>query len=116
MSGNPHRLIKSAICLGLLTCFVFNFDWPAWAAKRQSNKIDFKRDIEPIFASACLQCHGAKKAAGQLRLDNKSLAMKGGISGAVILPGSSRQSRLLKRLLGEGAEPRMPLGGEPLKP
>ncbi|MBS1789413.1 MAG: PSD1 domain-containing protein [Acidobacteria bacterium] len=76
---------------------------------------DFKRDIEPIFAASCYQCHGPKKAAGQLRLDVKASAMKGGISGAVILPGNSNASILLKRILGEGDEARMPMGGEALK-
>ena len=77
--------------------------------------IDFKRDIEPIFAASCFQCHGPKKAAGQLRLDVKTAAMKGGISGAIILPGNSKASILLKRILGEGGEARMPMGGDALK-
>jgi len=78
------------------------------------NQVDFKRDIEPIFAASCYQCHGSKKAAGQLRLDLKALAMKGGISGTVIVPGNSKSSLLLKRVLGEGNEARMPMGGDPL--
>ncbi|HMY73081.1 MAG TPA: PSD1 and planctomycete cytochrome C domain-containing protein, partial [Blastocatellia bacterium] len=79
-------------------------------------QIDFKRDIEPIFAASCNQCHGAKKAGGQLRLDVKAAALKGGIGGAVIVPGNSKQSRLLARIRGEGGEKQMPIGGEPLKP
>lgn len=77
--------------------------------------VDFKRDIEPVFAASCYQCHGPKKAAGQLRLDVKAAAMKGGISGAVIVPGNSNASILLKRILGEGNEARMPMGGDALK-
>ncbi len=79
-------------------------------------QVDYKRDIEPIFAQRCVQCHGVKKSLGQLRLDLKRMAMKGGISGAVIIPGKSRESRLVIRLLGEGGEARMPMGGDPLKP
>ncbi len=86
---------------------------PVRAAGQQ---IDFARDIAPIFAAACNHCHGPKKAAGRLRLDVKRLALKGGIGGAVIVPGRSRASRLLARILGEGSEQRMPLGGDPLKP
>jgi hypothetical protein len=52
----------------------------------------------------------------QLRLDHKGLAMKGGLSGAVIIPGNSKDSRLVHRILGEGGEKRMPLGGESLRP
>lgn len=111
MSSNSLRLLKSGLCLTLC------LSWPLWSvvsAKRQTPQVDFQRDIQPIFAAACVQCHSAKKAAGQLRLDAKSAALKGGISGAAIAPGNSKQSRLLTRILGEGGEQRMPLGGESL--
>ncbi len=81
----------------------------------QARGVDFRRDIEPIFRANCYRCHGAKSASARLRLDNKQLAMKGGISGAVIAPGNSKESRLMKRILGEGDEARMPIGGDPLK-
>jgi hypothetical protein len=114
-----HRTSKSIICALFLAAFGYTA-WPplsqSVAAFNQTQKIDFKRDIEPIFVAACVQCHSAKKAAGQLRLDAKQAAMKGGISGAVIVPGDSKASRLLARVLGDGGEQRMPLGGEPLKP
>lgn len=80
----------------------------------QTAKVDFVRDIQPIFQANCWRCHGEQTAKGQLRLDNKASAMKGGISGAVILPGNSRESRLLHRVRGAGGEKRMPLGGEAL--
>ncbi|HEU0185369.1 MAG TPA: c-type cytochrome domain-containing protein [Blastocatellia bacterium] len=54
-------------------------------------KVDFLRDIQPIFAASCYKRHGAAKGAGQLKLDVKALAMKGGLSGAVISPGSSKK-------------------------
>ncbi len=81
-----------------------------------SQSIDFNRDIKPIFEAHCIQCHGAKKAAGQLRLDNKASAMKGGISGAIILPNNSRTSILLARLTGSDGQAKMPMGGDPLPP
>ncbi|MDX2043604.1 MAG: PSD1 and planctomycete cytochrome C domain-containing protein [Acidobacteriota bacterium] len=78
-------------------------------------KVDFTRDIQPIFAANCYQCHSAKKASGQLRLDAKNSAMKGGISGVAILSGNGKDSRLVHRLLGLNDETRMPVGGQ-LKP
>ncbi|MCG3163412.1 MAG: hypothetical protein JMDDDDMK_04818 [Acidobacteria bacterium] len=86
------------------------------AQSKLQRQVDFKRQVEPIFARSCYQCHGAKKAMGQLRLDDRALALKGGITGAVIVPGDSKQSLLMKRILGEGNEARMPMGGDPLKP
>jgi hypothetical protein len=79
-------------------------------------KVDFRREIEPILVGSCQQCHGAKKAAGQLRLDQKAAALKGGISGALVVPGRGRESLLIRRVLGEGGQARMPMGGEPLTP
>ncbi|MBP6822540.1 MAG: DUF1549 domain-containing protein [Acidobacteria bacterium] len=83
------------------------------SSSAQTAKVDFARDIQPIFRAHCQSCHG-ETAKGQLRLDNKTSTMKGGISGAVIVPGNSRQSRLLHRVRGEGGEKRMPLNGEAL--
>jgi hypothetical protein len=76
-----------------------------------AQQIDFKRDIEPIFRDSCVSCHGQSKAMGQLRLDVKSRAMMGGISGTAIVPGKGAESRLVRRLRGEGGEVQMPLGG-----
>lgn len=82
----------------------------AWA----DDKIDFARSIQPIFASACYECHGEKKPKGKLRLDSKELALKGGNAGKAIVPGGGRESYLIKRLRGEGGEDRMPLDHDPL--
>jgi hypothetical protein len=73
-------------------------------------KVDFIRDIQPIFQASCYQCHGTGRVQSQLRLVNKGLAMR------VIVPGNSRESRLMHRILGLGGEAPMPMGAEPLKP
>jgi uncharacterized protein (DUF1501 family)/mono/diheme cytochrome c family protein len=77
--------------------------------------VDFARDVRPIFERNCFGCHGAERAMSQLRLDVKRLAMKGGQSGAVVIPGDSKASLLMRRVLGLGGEQQMPLGKEPLK-
>ncbi|MGH9837871.1 MAG: DUF1549 domain-containing protein [Blastocatellia bacterium] len=79
-------------------------------------KVEFARDIQPIFRASCSPCHFGDKPKGELRLDNKAAAMKGGISGAVIKPGDGKGSRLLDRILGLHGEKRMPLGGDALAP
>ncbi len=90
--------------------------WPRAASHAAQTKVDFARDIQPIFAASCNACHNDKKASGQLRLDLKSLAMKGGISGTIIVAGDSKASRLMARLKGEGGEVQMPLKASALKP
>src|SRR5262245_48287345 len=110
------KLLILECCVALVIyAAIFQTPGPILAAgQRTAQPIDFYRDIKPIFAARCTHCHGEKKAASQLRLDDKRAALKGGLSGAVIVPGRSRESRLLQRILGEGGEQRMPLGDEPL--
>jgi len=81
---------------------------------KPQTKITFARDIAPILQKNCLPCHGGEKPQGGLRLDSEAAALQGGESGKVILPGDSEKSPLVKRLLGEGEEARMPMGADPL--
>ena len=67
------KLLISVSFLSIAVCLAASL-FPFAAAQMQ---VDFKRDIEPILAASCYQCHGAKKAAGQLRLDSKAAAIKG---------------------------------------
>jgi mono/diheme cytochrome c family protein len=71
-------------------------------------KVDFAREVLPIFKSSCIECHGAQKQKGGLRLDGRAAAMKGGTTGVAIVAGKSSDSLLLHRIKGLGDEPRMP--------
>ncbi len=75
---------------------------------------DFTRDILPIFERSCHSCHGPKLQMAGLRLDSRRLALAGGQSGAVILPGKAAESILYRRVAGLGELARMPMGGQPL--
>ncbi len=110
MSNNVPRILKSLACIAFFSALGIA------GQEGVVQTVDFARDIQPIFAQHCYQCHSARKASGQLRLDSRALAMKGGISGAAIIPGKSKESRLLQRLRGDNDEARMPMGGDPLKP
>jgi hypothetical protein len=83
-------------------------------AAEPSTKLDFTRDIQPIFKASCYNCHGAAKQKGKLRLDSRDLARQGGKSGKAILPGDSAQSLLVKRLLETDDTDRMPQDREAL--
>ena len=82
---------------------------------RAQEKIDFVRDIQPIFAKSCQSCHGPKTQMGGLRLDAKDPALAGGQSGKVIQPGRAAESILYQRIAGLGDQARMPMGGKPLE-
>lgn len=82
---------------------------------RADAKIDFKKDIEPIFQQNCIKCHGPEKQKGDLRLDSKAAAMKGGKDGVVITVGQGDKSELYRRIsLPAGSDDIMPSKGDPL--
>ncbi len=57
---------------------------------RAATSAEFQRDVQPIFAEHCSQCHGVDAAnrKSSLRLDLREVALKGGDSGAAaIVPG-----------------------------
>src|ERR1700756_4419633 len=60
--------------------------------------VDFLKDIQPIFQDACVKCHGPEKQKGDLRLDLKAAAFKGGKDGAVIVAGQADKSDLYRRV------------------
>ena len=93
---------------------------PAWLANdvvssaQPAAKVDFATQIEPILREQCYECHGEKKARGKLRLHVRDLALKGGATGPLLVPGDSAKSYVLQRILGEGDEDRIPLDEDPL--
>ena len=46
-----------------------------------ARKVDFAKDIQPIFEKTCYECHGTEKQKAGLRLDQKAVALKGGDTG-----------------------------------
>jgi mono/diheme cytochrome c family protein len=76
-----------------------------------SAKVDFVREVQPIFAARCVACHGARKQAGGLRLHRRRDALAGGDDGLVILPGKGAESRLVQYVAGAVKDKAMPPGG-----
>src|SRR4051812_22721325 len=77
-------------------------------SRAAEDKIDFARDIQPIFQNSCVECHGAQKQKGGLRLDSRAAGMKGGTTGTAIIAGKAAESLLVQRIKGIGDDPRMP--------
>src|SRR4051812_20868926 len=81
------------------------------AAEKNPGKIDFNRDIRPIFSENCYACHGPdknKRKAG-LRLDIKEEAFKKQESGDfAIIPNSVKKSKLLNLTTSQDEDDRMP--------
>jgi len=60
---------------------------------------ELNMQVRTVFAHNCYKCHGSEKIKGDLRLDSKEMAFKGGEDGAVILPGDAMGSELVKRIM-----------------
>ena len=76
-----------------------------------SSEPSFSRDIEPLLKQHCIVCHGEALQQSGLRLDSRAAAMRGGQSGAAIVPGDASASALVKRLEGHDGLQRMPPAG-----
>ncbi|MDA1314570.1 MAG: PSD1 and planctomycete cytochrome C domain-containing protein [Acidobacteria bacterium] len=82
----------------------------AWTSA--SAAVEFERDIQPLLQRSCHGCHGEAQQMGQLRLDSKAAAFRGGVSKNTLVPGKPDQSELYLRVAGTSSQVRMPMGGE----
>jgi WD40 repeat protein/mono/diheme cytochrome c family protein len=77
--------------------------------------------VEAIFTQHCLDCHADQEPEGKLIMESHESLLKGGESGAVIIPGKSQESLLVRMIEGkfekDGKKKIMPPGKrEKLKP
>ncbi|WP_246146389.1 DUF1553 domain-containing protein [Rubripirellula lacrimiformis] len=86
-------------------------DKPSSDIAPSSDQVDFESQIAPILAEHCLGCHSPNIKKGEL-----SLATADDIHDLqYVHPGKAGSSRLLEVISSvDGAEPEMPMDGEPL--
>ncbi len=95
------------------SCVLAGVSTPLRAAEKPV--VDFARDIQPILANRCYDCHGVEKPKGGLQLTSLKSALKGGKSGeSAIAPGHSEKSPLLARVTSSDSDEQMPPKGERL--
>ncbi len=72
--------------------------------------IDFQRDVRPILADNCFQCHGPDKGTrlAELRLDTQEGAFAKRPNGTTIVPSDSEASLLYQRITHANEIMRMP--------
>ena len=68
----------------------------------------FEAKIRPILIESCLRCHGDSKKSGQLRVDSREMLLKGGTSGAAIVPGKPEESLLIRAIQRQADVSAMP--------
>lgn len=59
-------------------------------------RVDFEKQIRPVFEKRCLPCHDAEKPAGNLRMTTMANLLKGGTLGPAVVPVKPEQSLLMK--------------------
>src|SRR5436190_20509185 len=102
-----RRLLAIWICAAAPFAFAAEVNLPPAA----NIKIDFQKDVWPIFAQKCHSCHGPKQQQSGLRLDKRQNALRGGDYGPVIVAGKSAESKLILRLVGGDGGLQMPPTG-----
>ena len=76
---------------------------------------DYTQVIRPILEAHCVECHGAKKVKGKLRMDTLEALKKGGSEGSAYVAGDLKKSLMHVRVtLDPEDEDFMPTEGTPL--
>ena len=60
--------------------------------------VDFAKELQPLFAERCYDCHGEKKQESGMRADSRADLLKGGDNGPSVIVGKSAESILVQVL------------------
>jgi hypothetical protein len=72
----------------------------------------FEKQVRPLLAKSCYECHGPTKKRGGLRLDSRAALLAGGDSGPALVPGQPDKSRLVQAVHYDNETLRMPPKGK----
>lgn len=70
--------------------------------------VSFVKDVAPILADKCGNCHDANRASGGLQLATFAGMERGGSSGPLLVAGNPQNSLLMARLMAPNPAQRMP--------
>ena len=68
----------------------------------------FEKQVRPLLAEHCSECHGPDKQRGGLRLDSRGALLEGGDTGPAVVPGNPDKSLLVKAVGYTDPDLRMP--------
>ncbi|MDX1564031.1 MAG: PSD1 and planctomycete cytochrome C domain-containing protein [Phycisphaeraceae bacterium] len=100
--------MNKRVCIGIVVAWGLWGAGGAFAASPQ--KIQFNRDIRPIFSNTCFTCHGPDASArkAKLRLDVRSEALKSRKGLRPIVPGDPQASEAYLLITEPNPDDRMP--------
>lgn len=70
---------------------------------------DFDRQIAPLLAGRCLDCHSGSEPKGRLDLSNAAGVLRGGETGVAVVAGKPAESQLWERVAAGDMPPKKPL-------
>src|SRR5258705_12250362 len=94
---SARRVYRNEIGMPRIPAVLFTFLVAAPTALAQDDAF-FERRIRPVLADTCFRCHGGERTSGKLRVDSRESLLKGGESGAAIVPGAADKSLLLRAI------------------
>jgi hypothetical protein len=124
MSG-PRRILVAILVLGALASLPSH----ARAADAKSRtdisirpidmieaaKVSYSRDIKPILANNCDECHSSDEHKSNFDVDSVATLLKHGKkAGPGLVPGKPDESAIVQYIRGLAAGPQMPKGETPL--
>jgi len=74
----------------------------------------FEKNVRPVLAERCYECHGAHKHQNGLRLDSRAAVIRGSDYGKVVEPGNPSASKLIKAVNHVAGVEAMPKKGDKL--
>ena len=93
----------------LLTALTGHADDLPTVAKPDAAGIEFfEKHVRPVLVQHCYECHSGGEVNGGLLLDSRQSVMKGGDTGAVIVPGKPDGSLLIEAIRYQNRDLQMP--------
>jgi cytochrome c len=97
--------MKSKLAIALTSALAISFlasaidiDTSKLPPPSDKKDLTFEKDIKPLFEKSCVECHGAEKPKGKLRLDTLAGTLRGSVDGKVLEPGKSEKSFLVANI------------------
>jgi hypothetical protein len=100
--GEKGMTNKFTVCLATMMAFV--------TCAASAEDLSFNRDIRPLLAENCFQCHGPDPGPreAELRFDIREIAVATRDGSAAIVPGDADASGLIVRVNSQDPDLRMP--------
>src|SRR5438270_11459959 len=100
----------SHACVAALAGLLVLDHTSALYAANANGRVEFDRDIRPIFSVNCFHCHGPDEKArkAKLRLDTKEGTFRVRDGKTVIVRGNSNDSELIRRVTNKDPDEVMP--------